>query len=241
LLCFFFFFAATVEASLNLTKEERAWIKENPQLIVANEMGWPPFDYTENAKPAGYSIDVIRLIADKMGLQMKFINGYTRKKLLRKFKAGEIDILPAIFINNEQRKTISFSKSYYAQPSIMVVHKNNKDIASIKNLTNKRVAGVKGYSISEAIKKIKPTFTMVEVSSILDGLKSVSLGYADAFIDSIGIISHLLDNNYIPNLKIIHQVEYPELANSALHMGMYPLNPLLEKEQLLKYFFPSQI
>lgn len=224
---FLFFFVTTVAASLNLTREEKVWIKKNTQLIVASEMDWPPFDYTENAKPAGYSIDVIRLIADKTGLQMKFINGHTRQELLQKFKAGEIDILPAISINNERRKTISFSKSYYAQPSILVVHKDNKDIASIGNLTNKRVAGVKGYSISAAIKKIKPTVTMVEVSSILDGLKSVSLGYADAFIDSIGVISHLLDNNYIPNLKIIHQVEHPELVNPALHMGVAKENTLL--------------
>jgi len=224
---FLFFFVTTVTASLNLTKEEQLWIKGNTQLIVANEMDGPPFDYTEKAKPAGYSIDVIRLIADKTGLQMKFINGHTRQELLLKFKEGEIDILPAISINNEQRKTISFSKSYYAQPSIIVVHKNNKDIASIESLTNKRVAGVKGYSISAAIKKIKPTVTMVEVSSILDGLKSVSLGYADAFIDSIGIISHLLDNNYIPNLKIINNVEHPALANPALHMGVAKENTLL--------------
>ena len=205
---------------LQLTQAERAWIKTHPQLTIANETDWPPFDYIENGEPAGYSIDVARLIARKTGLRLKFVNGYTWQELMQQFKADKIDILPALFVNDERLKYISFTKSYYAQPSVMVVHNKNKDIVKIESLTGKRVAGVKGYSFTTAIKRIMPTATVVEVSSILEGLKAVSLGKADAFIDSIGTVSYLLENNYIPNLKIISDINHVDLDSPAIHMGV---------------------
>lgn len=212
--------AMAADSSLQLTKEEQAWIKAHPQLTVANETDWPPFDYTENGKPAGYSIDVIRLIARKAGLQLKFVNGYTWQELMQQFKEGKIDILPALFVNDGRLKYISFTKSYYAQPSVMVVHDKNKDIVKIESLAGKRVAGVKGYSFTSAIKRIMPTAIMVEVSSILEGLKAVSLGKADAFVDSIGSVSYLLENNYIPNLRIISDIKHADLDAPDIHMGV---------------------
>ena len=98
------------DTGLQLTKEEQAWIKANPKIKVANEVDWPPFDYVENGQPAGYAIDVMRLIAHKTGLQLKFINGYSWDELLQQFKAGEIDLLPALFTNEARRKYILFSK-----------------------------------------------------------------------------------------------------------------------------------
>lgn len=212
--------AMAADDSLRLTKEEQAWIKAHPQITVANETDWPPFDYVEDGEPAGYSIDVARMIARKTGLRLKFVNGYTWQNLMRQFKDGKIDVLPALFVNDERLKYISFSKSYYAQPSVMVVHDKNKDIVKIESLAGKRVAGVKGYSFTTAIKRIMPTATILEVSSMLEGLKAVSLGKADAFIDSIGTVSYLLENNYIPNLRIISDINHADLDAPDIHMGV---------------------
>lgn len=224
-----FSYAAPLVADieLKLTKAEQAWIKANPQIKVANEIDWPPFDYVKNGQPTGYAIDVTRLIAKKTGLRLKFINGYSWDELLQQFRVGKIDLLPALFVNNERRKYILFSKSYYSQPSVMVVHKNNNDISKIEHLENKRIAGVKSYSFTSAIKRIVPSATMVPVSSILEGLKAVSLRKADAFVDSIGTVSYLLDNNFIPNLKIISEINHPQLDSPSIHMGVAKDNLIL--------------
>jgi len=212
--------AIAADASLQLTQEEQAWIKAHPKLTVANEIDWPPFDYVDNGKPAGYSIDVVRLIAQKTGLQMKFINGYSWEELMQQFQTGKIDIMPAIYVNDQRRRYTLFSKSYYSQPSVIVVNKNNKDISDVKSLAGKRVAGIKGFSITSTIESIIPDVKMVPVNNILEGLKSVSLGKADAMIDSIGTISYTLENNYIPNIRVISKVEYDALANPPLHIGV---------------------
>lgn len=215
-----------VGASLELTNEEREWIKMHPQITVANEADWPPFDYIENGKPAGYSIDVVRLIEKKTGLKVKFVNGFTWQELMQQFKAGKIDLLPALFINKKRQDYILFTKSYYAQPSVMVVHKDNTDIVNIRALAGKRVAGVKGFSFTSTIEKVIPDVTMVLVDNILEGLKAVSLNKADAFIDSIGAISYTLENNYIPNVKTISKVDNSALVNPSIHMGLAKEKPI---------------
>lgn len=217
---FFSFSTITSGATIKLSEKEQAWIKAHPLLTVANETDWPPFDYVDNGKPAGYSIDVIRLIAQKTGLQMKFINGYSWEELMQQFQAGKIDIMPAMYVNDKRRRYTLFSKSYYSQPSVIVVHKNNKDISNVKSLAGKRVAGIKGFSITSTMESIIPNVKIVPVNNILEGLKSVSLGNADAMIDSIGTVSYTLEENYIPNVRIISKVEHDALANPPLHIGV---------------------
>ncbi len=91
-------YSATVGATVvTLTAEEREWVAKHPVLKVGNELDWPPFDFAENGEPKGYSIDLINLIGEKTGLKFEFVNGYTWPELLEKFKASEIDIMPAIY------------------------------------------------------------------------------------------------------------------------------------------------
>ena len=219
--------AIYAEASLQLTDKERAWIKANPVVTVANELDWPPFDYVESGQPAGYSIDVIRLIEKKTGLKVKFVNGYTWKELFEQFQADKIDILPAVYVSDERRKTILFTQGYYSQPSVMVVNKKNKDINGVKSLAGKRIAGIKGFSVTATLEKIIPNAHLVYVDNVLEALKVVSVGNADVFIDSIGTISYSLENNYIPNVRVISKVDNTALDNPPLHMGVLKSKPLL--------------
>jgi hypothetical protein len=120
--------------ALKLTAEERAWIKANPELQVGNEMDWPPFDFAENGEPKGYSIDLIDLIGEKAGLKFEFINGYTWSQLMEKFKAGEIDIMPAIYVDEQRKTTIAFTDSYFSQPSVIVIKKDRSESKIIQSL-----------------------------------------------------------------------------------------------------------
>jgi len=212
---------------LQLTEQEQAWIKANSVVTVANEMDWPPFDYVDNGNPAGYSIDVVRLIKQKTGLQIRFVNGYAWSELLQLFKAGKIDVMPAVYIDEERHDYMLFTRSYYSQPSVMVVHKDNKDINNIASLNGKRVVGIRGFVITNTLKKVVPNISVLEVDNIIEAMKAVSIGEADAFIDSIGTVSYNLEHNYIPNLKVIGRLNNETLENPPLHFSVAKNNPLL--------------
>jgi ABC-type amino acid transport substrate-binding protein len=247
-------YSTTVGAtSVALTNEERDWIVKHPVLQVGNEMDWPPFDFAENGEPKGYSIDLIKLIGEKTDLKFGFINGYTWSELLEKFKAGEIDIMPAIYVDEQRKSYIAFTDSYFLQPSVIVIREDGADIEKLADLAGKKLAVIEGYSITEALAKSHPEINQVPVKGVVEAIKSVSLGEVDAFIDSIGVVSTTIEKNFIPNIKIISDTSLKEIENPALHIGVSRERPVLrdilnkglsavsreEKAQLKKRWFSA--
>ena len=114
------------ENKIEFTQEESDWIASHQSLNVANEMDWPPFDFVDKDNlPAGYSIDLIELIAEKTGLNIQFVNGYSWNEILDRFQRDEIQILPAIYKDDERSAYMEFTSSYYIQPSILVTNSND--------------------------------------------------------------------------------------------------------------------
>ena len=120
-----------------LTDEEKDFIKSNSVVRVGNEMDWPPFDYVEEGLPTGYSIDLIQLAAEKSGFTIEFVNQLTWAELMEAFKKGEIDLLPAVYEDEDRKKFMSFTKPYFAQPTVIVSNPLLK-VSSLKDLSGKK-------------------------------------------------------------------------------------------------------
>ena len=135
----------TAQNSVVLTDQEREWIKAHPTLKVGNELDWAPFDFADDKEPLGYSIDFIRLVAAKVGLKLEFVNGYAWSELLNMLKTNKLDILPAIYVTDERKAFIAFTAKYFVEPSVIVVHRDNKEIKGFSDLSGKTLAAIKGY------------------------------------------------------------------------------------------------
>ena len=228
-----FYYNDIEDSVLNFTPEEKKWLTQNPVIRVGNENDWPPFDFAEDGKPMGYSIDFIKLVAQKVGIKAEFINGYTWVELVDKLKAGELDALPAIYKTEEREAFLAFTSSYFSQPSVMVVSSSNRDIGTLHDLSGKRLAAIKGFAITDVMAKEHPEIELFLVDALLDGIMAVSTGQADAFIDSIGNISYLIEKNFIPNIKFISDKSLQEVENPSLYIGV-PLDREILRDILQK-------
>jgi len=214
------------ENNIAFTQEEIDWIASHQTLNVANEMDWPPFDFVDDGQPAGYSIDLIELIAEKTGLNIEFVNGYSWDEILDLFKNDEIQILPAVFKDDQRISYMDFTSSYYIQPSVLVTNVNDT-INSIHDLSNKNIAVIKGFSITSELKKNYPDINTVPVETIQDGLLKVSAREVDGFVESIGVVSYYMKENFIPNLKITTEVQLDKMESPPLHIAVHKNNLLL--------------
>ncbi|RLD35777.1 MAG: hypothetical protein DRI83_06340, partial [Bacteroidetes bacterium] len=210
-----------------LTSEESEWIAANTNIKVANELDWPPFDFAVDGEPRGYSIDLIKLIAEKTGLQLEFVNGYSWAELLDLFKEGEIDILPAFYLNDERKEFILYTESYAANPSILVTHVGISEVSKLEDFNGRSVAVISGYATALALEERYPDIKRVYVKDALEGLNSVSLGKTDGFIGSIGTIAFLIEENFIPNIRIIGDVGLKNSEETRLYIGVHKENAIL--------------
>jgi PAS domain S-box-containing protein len=213
-------FLARAQDGIQFTAAERGWVAANPVVKVGNEMDWPPFDFAEDGEPKGYSVDLVRLVAAKAGFEVEFVNGLTWEQLLERFKAGEIDVMPAIYESKEREAFALFTPSYFSQPSVMAVRASEDSIQSLSDLDGRKVAAIRGFMISETLREEFPTIERVPVNNVVEGMKLVSTGEADAFIDSLGVMSYVAQQNYVPNIRFLTRVPLQDLANPDLHMAV---------------------
>jgi len=216
-----------------LTVEEQAWLKAHPVLKVGNETDWPPFDFAEDGQAKGFAIDYLSLVAQKVGLRLEFVNGYTWSQLMEMFKAGELDILPAIADSPERRAFTQFTRHYLTNPTAIVTRDEDTSVSSIDDLKGRRVAIVKGYYYEETVRREYPSITIVPVKGFLDGLETVVHGKAEAFIGSQTVISYVVRKHFVAGLRIVGRSGIDDVDRFKLRIGVRkelgPLVAILEK------------
>ncbi len=210
-----------------LTNEEKQWISNQPPMKVANSMDWPPFNFSDNGVPKGYSIDLLKLISEKTGLPLQFVSGNTWEEIIEKFKLGELDILPSPYYTDLRNEFILFTTYYASNPSVLVVNLHNTNIKSLEDLEFKKVAVISGYATAEVLKTRHPNIEPVYVKNAMEGLYDVSIGNVDAFIESLGPVSYLIDKNFIPNIKILGNINIKRIEETQLHFGVAKDNIML--------------
>jgi len=203
-----------------LTQEEKAWVHKHSVLKAGIESDWPPFELEDNGEASGYSIDLLRLAGQKVGLAFEFISGPTWSQLMAMLNRGELNILPTIVKTKERSEFISFTSAYMSGPVVLVSHKNDHSVRNMGNLNGKRLAVVEDYYYEPALRRAYPYVTLVPVERMLDGLKSVITGSADAFVGNRTVIDTLVRQHSLSGLQIVGQTGIENVDRFSFHMGV---------------------
>ena len=214
-------------ATMEFSKAEKAWLEAHQVLKVGNELDWPPFDFVKNGEPKGYAIDMVKLIADKVGVKVEFISGFTWSQLITKFQAGEIDIMPVIGDTPKRREYASFTRSYISNPIVLVAREDNWSVTDIHDLRDKTLAIVSGYYYEDIVRKEYPEIGVVEVSGFVDGLEAVVYGKVDAFMGSLAVVNHTLNETALAGLRIVGPSGVKDAEDIKLSMGVLKHNAIL--------------
>ncbi|MFP4169262.1 MAG: transporter substrate-binding domain-containing protein [Desulfonatronovibrionaceae bacterium] len=223
----------SVREDLGLTQEELDFLRENPVIRVGNEEDWAPFDFSRHGKPSGYAIDHLELLGRKLGISFEYINGYTWAELLKLFKNNEIDLLPSLWISESRKDYMLFTEPFLELPYILVTKKDSPEISDFQDLQGKTVAVPKSYKQEEVLENDYPEIDLYRVKGVLDGLKAVNYGRADAYIGYRGTVDYLIATRFLTDLEIKGEIEVPQLGPQGLYIAvqkdMAPLRSALQK------------
>ncbi|WP_415904870.1 transporter substrate-binding domain-containing protein [Neptuniibacter sp. QD48_55] len=214
--------------TLHLDKEEQEFLAAHPVLRVHNEMAWPPFNYNEQGKPKGFSIDVMNLIAKKTGFRIQYVSGPNWNDFLAMTQERELDMMLNIVNTAERRKYIRFTRPYAVNPNVIVSKKSAK-YESIESLFGKTVAIPKGFFYEEILTNEYPQIKQHLVTDAIESLKAISIGKADAALGEAAVFNHLIAKNLMNDLTVSGEVDVgkPDLAN--LRIGVRSDWPILQR------------
>ena len=89
-------------------------IMEKGELVVSLNMGYPPFSIVENDKIQGLDADLAKLVADHLGVKIRFILPELYKEQIPKLLAGESDIVIAAMTRTVERGLkVAFTDPYF--------------------------------------------------------------------------------------------------------------------------------
>jgi len=185
-----------------LSDKEMAFLDAHPVIRVANEPDYVPFDFRIDGKPAGYSIDYVKLLAERLGIRLEYVKD-TWGNLLKKAEKREVDLLHSLFkAPKERERYLNFTQPYKEVLTAIVVRRDVEDITNLKELAKRKVALAKGDSLVAILKKSVPDAQQILFDDYQEVLKAVAFGQVDVAVTELPLAAYQIRSLSLTNLKI---------------------------------------
>ena len=140
-----------------------AQIKERGSIIVAMEGTWAPWTYhDEDDNLVGYDVEVAQNIAEKLGVEVQFVEG-AWDGLLAGLDAGRYDIMVnGVGVTEERAEKYNFSTPYAYNKTAVIVRGDYDEISSMKDLKGKKTANTITSIYAEEAEAYGATVTGVD-------------------------------------------------------------------------------
>ncbi|GGE81949.1 amino acid ABC transporter substrate-binding protein [Mycetocola zhadangensis] len=117
-------------------------VTEAGKLVVGTEGTYKPYSYHEGGagELTGYDVEVVTAVADKLGLDVSFEETQF-DGIFAGLEAGRFDIIAnQVSISPEREEQYTLTEPYTVSPGVVIVGKDNTDIASVADLNGKTTA-----------------------------------------------------------------------------------------------------
>ncbi|WP_415230295.1 transporter substrate-binding domain-containing protein [Psychromonas sp.] len=205
--------------NLSLTVEELSFLAVHPIIRAHNEQNWIPFNFYRDGKPQGFTIDLMNILAKKLGIKIEYISGPTWDDFMGMLNNKDIDIIGNMVETEDRKEFAVFTLPIIKNP-LNIISKTNTPFRNLNELEGHTVSIVKGFWYQDLLQKKFPAIKLHLVETSVDALKDVAFGTADATIDIGVVMQHLILENNIPNLTISGETKIPGGENFYNRIGV---------------------
>jgi len=226
--------------SLDLSREEKAWLAEHKEITVGVKHSWKPLEFlSEKKKFRGFTMDYLHALEPELGVRFKMFN-------IDENSTKQADILSSVANPN-----IVDSKKYLLTDPILkfsyaiYVHKDNKNINKIEDLNEMRVAIFRRGQLANLLSKDFSYINLMNTDVIEEAFNEIDNGNSDAYIGNEMVvdyeanlkgISYLKKVGYVPietELTMAVRSDWP-ILQSILNKSFIALEP--RKNEILSHW-----
>lgn len=230
---------SSLSPRVTLTAEERAWLDGNAeQLTLFYNPDFPPIEFAgPDGEFIGMGADVIALVEQRLGVTFRKTPCDDWNAHLAALESGECAIAPTIVRTAEREVYAFFTPPYATVPVVIITPRAVGGTLTLKQLSGLRVAVVSGYATEPYVREqVGELCTIIPVPTVLDGLKDVSFGIVDAFVENLAVAAYYIEETGVPNLRVAGKTDlsfawsigvsrqYPDLF-SAIEKALADITP----------------
>lgn len=163
---------------------------EKKTLTLATSADFPPYEFVgDDGNYAGIDIEVSKLIADKLGMELK-VENMDFNSVISSVQTGKADIgMAGLTVTPDREKNVAFTDSYATGIQVVIV-KNGSAIKTVDDLYAKGASYKIGVQltttgdiyISDDIKDKKMSCTVEEYKSGADAVAALVAGKIDCVV-----------------------------------------------------------
>jgi polar amino acid transport system substrate-binding protein len=200
--------------------------------VVGTDAAYAPFEsQNEKAEIVGFDIDVVKAVAAKAGMEVKFVNT-PWEGIFNTLQQGDRDFLvSAITITPERQQSMDFTSPYFDAQQLIAVKQASK-VAKFDDLKKLKVGVQTGTTGDEVVTKLqgKNSTSIKRFESTPLALKELEAGGVDAVVADNGVVINYVANNPAAKFKSIADKAFqPEQYGIAVKKGNTELLGKLNK------------
>jgi polar amino acid transport system substrate-binding protein len=190
--------------------------------MVGTDAAYAPFEsQNEKGEIVGFDIDIVRAVATKAGMVVKFVNT-PWEGIFNALKQGDRDLLvSSITITDERRQTMDFTDAYFDAHQLIAVRAESR-VSRFEDLKTLKVGVQTGTTGDEAISKLqgKNSTDIKRFESTPLALKELETGGIDAVVADNGVVVNYVKNNAGNKFKTVNDTAFlPEHYGIAVRKG----------------------
>jgi signal transduction histidine kinase/ABC-type amino acid transport substrate-binding protein/CheY-like chemotaxis protein len=188
---------------LNLTEEEKKWLKEHPVIRMGVDRSWAPFEFLDEMNQhTGIAADFMQLMEERLGIRFVPPPNISWEEVIAKTRKGELDILSVLAPTKEREKFLHFTNPYIQAPFVIVRRAGSPSISDLNDLSGQKVGVVSGYAAEEKVYQQAPHLNIVPAKDLSEGLLALSTGKTDAFVGNLPSVKHFIQILFLNNLEV---------------------------------------
>ncbi len=211
---------------VEITESERAWMDQNPdKLVLWFNTEFPPIEFVSDAGDfAGMGADIASMVEEKLGISFVKRASDDWNEHLAALESGACAVAPTIVATPERERYVWFTSPYATAPVVIIAGNGSPGGLELADLAGMRVAVVSGYATEGYLRECDDIGVEVApMPDVVHGLRAVSFGQVDAFVENLAVAAYYIDKEGISNLRVVGSTPY----SFAWSIGVGRQYPLL--------------
>ncbi len=215
---------------LTLTAEEGQWLKDHPVVRVVVDPYQAPIEFRDKeGQYKGISTEYLDRLEQLLGIHFEVADVPSWSQGLEEVSNKRLDMISSIAITEQRQQSFLFTTSINVMPVVIFAQNNVSFIGTLDNLAGKRVAVSIQTPINGWLTRDYPMVKSIPVESISTGLRQLSDGDVDAYVDTWVTSSYYSSELGINNVRIAGETPYSQSQSMAVRSDWPVFANILQK------------
>ncbi len=225
--------ASAYDENITLNQEELDYIRDNPIIRVQVANDWAPFNYIKKEKASGYVNDYMRLLADRAGFKLDFVEGKTWPEYMEMLANNELECISNMTVTEKRKENYLFSRNVVMDVFNGLLTKNDEQQqGNIETFQNRVIAVARGYSQQELLTTYYPDIKLLLTDNLLDAIREVIAGRADAALGAHSVFSYYINKYLLTDVR-----STPLIANNLFPSAPHYIAVNLKNKVYCHHYF----